>query len=199
MLQKTLSSTSFFIGLLHLDIIIAEEWQTKSCRYCGSKLHVANFQRKPRGHSCRVPADFTTRFSFCCSECRKRETPPSVRFLGRKIYLGAAILLTSALLGRKLPAKKLARLRAVVGADRRTLMKWKEWWATDFSTSEFWKITYARFAVTFNPTASIPFNLLKLYQRTSRAIGDSVEKVLTLLLPLTSGGGPERARYFMVA
>jgi hypothetical protein len=38
------------------------------------------------------------RFSFCCDRdgCRNRATPPSVRFLGRKVYLGAVVMLISA-------------------------------------------------------------------------------------------------------
>ena len=39
------------------------------------------------------------RFSFCCAAdgCRKRETPASLRFLGRKVFLGAMVVLISAM------------------------------------------------------------------------------------------------------
>ena len=39
------------------------------------------------------------RLSFCCDRdgCRKRVTPPSVRFLGRKVFLAVAVILISAI------------------------------------------------------------------------------------------------------
>ena len=42
-----------------------------------------------------LPDEYRYRFSFCCDRdgCRKRVTPPSVRFLGRRVYLGAVVIL----------------------------------------------------------------------------------------------------------
>ena len=39
--------------------------------------------------------EYDRRLSFCCAldVCRKRTTPPSLRFLGRKVYLGAVVVL----------------------------------------------------------------------------------------------------------
>ena len=59
------------------------------------------------------------RLSFCCDRdgCRKRVTPPSVRFLGRKVYLGAIVILISAM--RQGPSPRRVReLSERFGADR---------------------------------------------------------------------------------
>ena len=198
MLQKILNDASFFEGLLKLDIDIAESYSVKCCQHCGSRLHVANFRRKPRGYPGKASFFFNVRFSFCCYQCRKRFTPPSFRFLGRKVYLSVVILLISALMGRKLSPKKMSKLNHLCGANRRTLMRWREWWQQEFSSSDLWKILYEKVAVNFCENASIPFNLLKLQRQGKVLWGKAVKGVLKLLLPLTSGGGPERARYFMV-
>ena len=34
---------------------------------------------------------YASRFSFCCSHCRKRRTSPSVRVFGRRVMVAAAI------------------------------------------------------------------------------------------------------------
>ncbi len=70
----------------------------KGCS-CGGRLHSANYPRAPRGGPDHLPEEYRSRFSFCCDRdgCRKRMTPPSVRFLGRKVYLGAVVILVSAM------------------------------------------------------------------------------------------------------
>lgn len=48
--------------------------------------------------------------SLCCARCRKRRTPPSVRFLGRRVYLAAVVVLACVL--RQGPTRwRVARLR----------------------------------------------------------------------------------------
>src|SRR5271157_4368665 len=63
-------------------------------------LHRSDYDRKPRG-ALIAPAGeaFVRRFSLCCGRegCRKRATPPSLRFLGRRVYLGAVVLVASML------------------------------------------------------------------------------------------------------
>ena len=75
---------------------LAGETRKKACP-CGGRLHSANYLRKPRGTPVQLPEQECLRFSFCCDRvgCRKRVTPPSVRFMGRKVYFGAIIILIS--------------------------------------------------------------------------------------------------------
>ena len=63
------------------------------------RLHRACYPRKPRGVGGARDATYEHRLSFCCATdgCRRRITPPSVRFLGRKVYLGVIVIVVSAL------------------------------------------------------------------------------------------------------
>ena len=88
----------FWSFLLAVDQDLAEETRKKACP-CGGRLHSANYPRKPRGTPVQLPERECLRLSFCCDRdgCRKRVTPPSVRFLGPKVYLGAIVILISAM------------------------------------------------------------------------------------------------------
>ena len=74
------------------------------------------------------------RLSFCCDRdgCRKRVTPPSVRFLGRKVYLGAVVILVAAM--RQGPSPRRVReLSSLFGVDRRTIARWQVFWRRTLS------------------------------------------------------------------
>lgn len=77
------------------DRELAWEAQTKGCQVCDGKLDVGNYARKDRGLGASGLPLAGIRLSFCCRVrgCRKRHTPPSVRFLGRRVYFGAIIIL----------------------------------------------------------------------------------------------------------
>jgi hypothetical protein len=108
-------------------------------------LHSANFGRKPRGGPAEIEGEAAIRFSLCCAEdgCRTRYTPPSLRFLGRKVYLGAAVVLVSAMRHGATPAR-MRKLRELVGVSRRTVERWREWWRSIFAESPFWRLAAAR-------------------------------------------------------
>ena len=76
--------------LRRCDEDLAAEQRAGGCPHCGGVLHSARYPRKPRGAVERLPDEYGWRLSLCCARegCRKRATPPSLRFLGRKVYLG---------------------------------------------------------------------------------------------------------------
>ena len=77
----------------------AEETRKKACP-CGGRLHAANYLWQTTQHyPAQLPEQECLRLSFCCDRdgCRKRATPPSVRFLGPKVYLGIIVILISAM------------------------------------------------------------------------------------------------------
>lgn len=81
------------------------------------------------------------RHSFCCSRegCRKRLTPASVRFLGRRVYLGVVVVLVSAMCHGLTP-ERVRKLRVRLGnVDRRTLDRWRVWWRDMFVATSLWK------------------------------------------------------------
>ena len=114
--------------LLHIDVERAERARQDGCPTCGARVDSARYPRKPRGFPLeRLERIDTTRFSFCCSQegCRKRVTPPSVRFLDRRVYFGMIVVLVTALRQGPTPPG-LRRIREVVGADRKTVLRWRQ-------------------------------------------------------------------------
>ncbi len=103
-----LADARLYDVLADIDADLAETARKAGCRICGGMLHSACFPRKPRGGPAELPADYDRRHSFCCAAGgrRKRRTPASVRFLGRKVYLGAVVVLAPA------PRHGLTRPRA---------------------------------------------------------------------------------------
>ena len=73
--------------LPRIDADLAAKVQAAGCLECGGRLDVANYPGEPRGAD-GLGDDFSVRASFCCAVdgCRRRRTPMSVRFLGRKVY-----------------------------------------------------------------------------------------------------------------
>lgn len=125
--------------MARVDSEFAADTRAAGCE-CGGKLHSAKYPRQPRGGPSDLGEEWCWRFSFCCANdgCRKRATPPSLRFLGRRVYLGAVVVLLSAItLG--VTAKRAAQLRELVGVSVRTLERWRDWWQETFPLSQVWK------------------------------------------------------------
>ena len=132
-----------FVILNHIDSDLAEKTRVQGCS-CGGRLHTSNYPRKPRA-PVDLGAEHRKRHSFCCAECRRRETPPSVRFFGRRVYAFPVVVLLTAL-AAGLSGNRLATLRAEFGVDRRTLERWRLWWREVFPETKFWKAARARFS-----------------------------------------------------
>jgi hypothetical protein len=94
-MNPTISYPELYSMLLQIDQDLAAETRLKGCPYCGGILHSACYPRKLEGPCVPQDSKANVRFSFCCSNdgCRRRVTPPSVRFLGRKRYLSAVVIL----------------------------------------------------------------------------------------------------------
>lgn len=77
------------------DQELAREAQAKGCQVCDGKLDVGNYPRKDRGLGASNLPLAGIRLSLCCRVrgCRKRHTPPSVRFLSRRVYLAPIFIL----------------------------------------------------------------------------------------------------------
>jgi hypothetical protein len=91
--------------LLAIDVDSANQAKKTGCRHCNATLHQANYPRIAFGLSTAIAHFYHTRFSFCCSLCRRRTTPPSVRFLGRRRYAASIFILLCASRGFK-PVKR---------------------------------------------------------------------------------------------
>jgi len=134
----------FFLSLFEMDKQLAAKVKAQGCA-CGGRLHIANYPRKPRGLPPEVEDLYTTRFSLCCDRegCRKRYTPESVRFLGRRVYVGALVVFVSALRYFVTQAKDTSDKGPQV--PRRTIGRWQDFWQSAFIASEFWHRERANF------------------------------------------------------
>jgi hypothetical protein len=170
--------------LPRIDDDLAARVQAAGCSFCGGRLDVADYPRSPRGaNELELGDDYAWRRSFCCAieGCRRRRTPPSVRFLGRKVYLGAVVVLTTAL--QHGPSKKsVTKLSALLNISRRTLVRWRRWWSTMFATSRFWTSLRARFMPGVDE-AAMPESLLS---RMSVTDEPAVVALLRLLAPMST-------------
>jgi hypothetical protein len=90
------TNLNFHQSLFDLDSEQAITVKSEGCRYCKGKSHQANYPRIGFGLSPKVAPLYDTRFSFCCADCRRRTTPGSVRFMGRRRYAAAVFLLLCA-------------------------------------------------------------------------------------------------------
>jgi hypothetical protein len=81
----------------------------------------------------------TMRQSFCCDKCRRRTTPESVRFLGRRVYPGFIMVLLGGMQSG-VTDTLINELQLHQGVARRTLQRWRHWWREIFVTTPFWNL-----------------------------------------------------------
>jgi hypothetical protein len=181
-------SASFWSFLFAIDQDLAETVRKNACS-CGGRLHCANYLRKPRGTLVQLPEPQRKRLSFCCDRdgCRKRVTPPSVRFLGPKVYLGAIIIVISAMRQGPTP-RRVRELSKRFGADRRTIARWQVFWREHVPQTPFWKVAHARFTPVIK-IVTLPFSLVDAF--LCRCAGEEGwARLLRFLAPITIAGGP---------
>ena len=122
-----LSCARIWSFLTRIDAVEAERVRAEGCPRCGSCLDSAPYPRKPHGLAASL-REGVQRFSFCCRDCRRRATPPSVRFFGRRfrvapVFLAASFLVRfisrAALVAYQtiLEERSLDRIREAEGLD----------------------------------------------------------------------------------
>lgn len=191
MYHELVRDASFWTFLFTVDEDLAATRRKQGCA-CGGKLHCANFPRKPRGGGADLPESYGYRLSFCCERdgCRKRTTPPSVRFLGRKVFLGAVVVLVAAMRQGASP-RRVRELTELFGVDRRTVERWCTFWREHFPQTRFWKGVRGRFLLS-RAAADLPRVLCEAFIRRADAQEDWGQ-LLRFLSPITISGGLEIA------
>ncbi len=157
MLHESRLGEEFFSQLAMLDAEISRRVAAAGCRWCGGPLHQAHYQRKPRGGVLAAAGEaFSLRHSLSCGRegCRKRTLPPSVRFLGRRVYLEAVVLLAS--MAIQVATTTLRAVCLATGVPGRTLRRWGVWWRDTFPWSSTWIQLRARFAPPPPDEAELP-------------------------------------------
>lgn len=183
MYHSLLIDAIFYNSLLALDRLIAEQVQQSRCQLCYGNLHQSHYLRKPRGVPDGVHSDYSIRFSFCCGTegCRKRFTPPSMRFLSRKVYSITVIFLVF-MLKSKTDELKVDELNLLLGTSLsvETVRRWRNFWVREVSQSRTWK----REAFSHVMAQELPGSLLDVFEQD---FNTSLKRALQWILPLTAG------------
>ena len=182
MYHALLGDSKFLTMLLGMDRELAAAAKAAGCD-CGGRMHRGDYRRKPRGGPEGLGEEHRTRLSLCCGQegCRRRRTPASVRFLGRRVYWGVVVVLGSAFEGG-VTTGRVRRVRELIGhpIDRRTLERWVEWWRDGLPKSRIWKATTGLFRRKAAP-GRLPMSLLEMV-----CVPDAATRV-TRVLELLSG------------
>ena len=186
-LDSIFSNARVWAFLKQVDEAEAARCRSAGCTHCGAVLHSATYPRKPHG---LAPAlrDDARRFSFCCADCRRRVTPPSARFFGRRFRVAPLLVMVSALvLGGG------ARMEAIgrkCGVPVRTLNRWRQWWRETFVHTRAWRVKRGELAVA---PGEAPLRIVLRCIR-GRGLRARLLRSLVWLLPWTGfctlGAGP---------
>jgi hypothetical protein len=185
----------FFEGLVAIDEAIVRQAAKAPCPDCGGPLYRSDHTRKPRGGVIAAAGEaFGRRFNLCCGRdgCRHRAMPPSVRFLGRRVYLGAVVIVASAV---ALTQMTVAAAVRATGVPARTTRRWLGWWRGPFTTSAPFIELCAHLIPPPN-RRQLPLSLLE------RLAGERlvpVGKLLAWLTPLTTTSGADASRWLRAA
>lgn len=116
-MKPLLADDGFFQSLRQLDYDLFLATKGKGCPLCRGPLDTSNIPRKPRG----LGEKEERRFSLCCRRegCRKRLTPPSLRFFGRKVYSAWVVIVA---------LDFRTQLGLTRNIARQTLARWRSFW-----------------------------------------------------------------------
>ncbi len=186
MYQNFLYNSTFYALLGAIDQEFTNKAKQEGCPHCGGKLNTANYSRSPLGVPAQFRSMFDKRYSLCCDTCRRRVTPPSVRFFGRRWFPAPLLLLISILTkgasGRR--CKQIKRHFGIV-VSQSTWRRWRRWWSEAFPSTLFWQQSRGLLILTLQAAYShYPRVLLDMFQ------GKFIEKMcllLRFLAPLTAG------------
>jgi hypothetical protein len=185
-LFQFLHDKKFHEFLLHIDYNLANNVLDAGCQYCEGNLHVGDYPRKPHGLTSQFRDIYAERLSFCCAKCKKRNTPPSVRFFGRYWYVAPVLLLISALT-RPINDKLIEKIYHFFGIHvfKSTIKRWRQWWGGIFASSTFWRQSKGVLPGTIvDITLPIPRMLMRFYGKVTR---QSLLDLLKLITPISYG------------
>lgn len=142
----------FFNDLRDLDHDFFLATKALFCPHCGGKLDTANYFRKPRG----AGELESIRFSLCCRNdgCRHRVTPPSLRFLGQKVYSAWVVILYEFV-------DELGLSRQVA---RQTLARWRNFWNDRLASDHPFMRRARSLLPPGTPDSNLPSTFLKVFK-----------------------------------
>jgi hypothetical protein len=109
-----------------------------------------------------------------------------VRFLGRKVYLAAIVILVSAMRQGPNP-RRVSELSKRFGADESTIARWQSFWREHFPQTPFWKVARAGF-LALGEIVDLPYSLVDAFLR-HHPPWKGWTLLLQFLSPITVPGG----------
>lgn len=103
----------------------------------------------------------------------------SVRFLGRRLYLGLIVVLMS--VRRPALSSTAVQMMQTLGVPERTIARWRHWWLQVFPTTPLWQGACARFMPPVQ-TIHLPSSLI---ERFTGVVMDRAMHLLAFLTPLS--------------
>jgi len=184
MSHKFVCNASFHEALFALDLELARSCRQSGCWFCGCRLHVSNYPRKPRGVPASYQERYDQRLSFTCAECDRRCTPPSVRFFGRIRFVAGIPILIAALM-RGPSERRCRQLEQCFGVrlSVSTWQRWRRWWRERFRATRFWMQARGQFAQP-EQLGRLPAGFLRAFPGW---FGERLPAALRFLSPLTGG------------
>lgn len=156
---------------------VAAAVKAAGCPDCGGRLDQADYPRKPRGGDIAAAGEgIERRRSLCCARtgCRHRRTPPSLVFLGRRVYLAIAVVVA-------------AWRSATTGSPpRRTVGRWQAWFAT-LRDTPWWTVQRARL---WPPVAAVERLPAAIIERLlpSHPLDEALVATIRILTASPTGG-----------
>lgn len=179
--HELIGEAKFLATLTALDERIASEARRGRCPLCGGRLDRGDFPRKARPVLGAAESSWSRRISLCCSAegCRHRVTPPSVRFLGRKVYAAPYIVIAL-----------VSATAAAAIASARTRRRWAEWWQTAFLASACWSELRGRLVPAL-AERGLPGSLLARFEGPASEV---LASMLTAISAVTTPRGLRSVR-----
>lgn len=192
MLPELLQSTKLFDLLHRIDIDLAAQQQQAGCPFCKGVLHYSNYQRKPRG-GLTLPEQYSTRLSLCCSQenCRRRTLPKSTLFMDRKVYFRVVIMIITTLSQNKQQEYSKNRLSKMIGANRKTINRWLNYFRELFPESRTWKAVQG-FISPIVTARTLPGSLLEYYCDNADS---PMQAIINCLILLTTESPTRKMMY----
>lgn len=179
-----IADDNFFLLLDDEDARSTAALRAGGCPACGGRLDQANYPRKPRGGDVGAAGELLhrRRRSLCCAKegCRKRATPPSLVFLGRRVYLAVAIVVTA-----WRSAVTVAPPPPPASPPRRTLRRWLAWFAVELPATRWFTTVRARLSPPMEPSERLPGALVERLV-ANHPITEAITATLRLLAPLST-------------
>jgi hypothetical protein len=113
--------------------------------------------------------------------------PPSVLFLGRRVFYGVVVLLVPILRDGQTP-ERFRRLAGQLPVSWRTVQRWRRWWQEVLPQTRFWQGARAQLPLVCE--SALPGSLLEAFSVAAQGR----DRALAALRWLSEGPANEHAR-----